>query len=71
MSEQRVREGWVGYCQSCRSLGLTPLGAVVSRERKVVYCQTEADSADQVRAAHAGVAIPLEDVLEVLALPAA
>lgn len=68
MTEEQVREGWYKYKQSAVSKGLKPISAVVSLEKVFAYCQTEADSADQVREAHARVEIPLEDVIEVTPL---
>ncbi|MBI2040088.1 DUF4242 domain-containing protein [Candidatus Microgenomates bacterium] len=65
MSEEDVANGWNTYKQSATSKGLKPLGAVVSMEKGFAYCQTEAQSADQVREAHQAVEIPLEDVIEV------
>lgn len=68
LSEAEVHEGWEKYKQSATSAGLRPLSAVVSLEKGFAYCQTEAESADQVRAAHQSAEIPLEDVVEVKAL---
>ena len=65
MGEAEVTNGWNTYKQSATVKGLRPLGAVVSMENSFAYCQTEAESADQVREAHSAVAIPLEDVIEV------
>lgn len=64
-SEDQVKEGWDKYKESATSKGLKPLGAVASVEKGFAYCQTEAESADQVRDAHQAVEIPLEDVVEV------
>lgn len=65
MSEDQVREGYAKYKESAKSKGLNPIGAVYSMQKGFAYCQTEAESADQVREAHAVVEIPLEDVVEV------
>lgn len=65
MNEDQVTEGWEKYKQSAIEKGLKPLGAVVSIQKGFAYCQTVADSADQVREAHKAVEIPLEDVIEV------
>ncbi|MBI2594329.1 hypothetical protein HYW39_01385 [Candidatus Curtissbacteria bacterium] len=37
-------------------------------EKGFAYCQTEAQSADQVHQAHSNASIPLEDVVEVKTL---
>ncbi len=68
MTEDQVANGWKSYKKSATEKGLKPLGAVVSIEKKFAYCQTEAESADQVRDAHEAMEIPLEDVVEVRAL---
>lgn len=68
MTNTQVEEGYAKYKQSAQARGLHPLGAVYSMEKGFAYCQTEAQSADQVRDAHQNVAIPLEDVVEVTPL---
>ena len=65
MTEDQVREGWENYKKSATEKGIRPLGAIVSVEKRIAYCQTEAESADQVRDAHQAVENPLEDVVEV------
>lgn len=65
MQEADVVKGWGDYKANATASGLRPLGAAVSIEKGVAYCQTEAESADQVRQAHSGASIPLEDVVEV------
>lgn len=64
-SEDQVKEGWDKYKESATSKGLKPLGAVASVEKGFAYCQTEAESADQVKDAHQAVEIPLEDIIEI------
>lgn len=68
MSEEDVKAGYETYKKSAMEAGLKPLGAVVSMEKGVAYCQTEADSVDQVKEAHTKVEIPLEDVIMVTPL---
>lgn len=68
MQEADVQKGWETYKASAQKAGLRPIGAVVGVDKGFAYCQTEADSADQVRQAHAEVEIPLEDVVAVKAL---
>ncbi len=68
MTENDVREGYEKYKQEAIAKGLKPLGAVVSMEKGFAYCQTEAQSAQEIREAHEGVAVPLENVIEVKAL---
>lgn len=68
MSEDEVKEGYETYKRSATEAGLKPLGAVVSLEKGFAYCQTEAESADQVREAHSKVEIPLEDAVMVTPL---
>lgn len=65
MGDKETEEGFEKYKQSAIAAGLKPLSAVYSLEKGFAYCQTEADSADEVRLAHNRVAIPLEDVVEV------
>lgn len=68
MQESEVAEGYNKYKESARAKGLNPLSAVFSLGKGFAYCQTEAQSADQVREAHTAVEIPLEDVVEVKSL---
>lgn len=68
MNETQASDGWNKYKQSASSKGLKTLGAVVSVEKGFAYCQTEAESAQQVWDAHKEVQIPLEDVIEVKVL---
>lgn len=65
MQESQVMEGYNKYRESAKAKGLNPLSAVYSLGKGFAYCQTEAQSADQVREAHTAVEIPLEDVVEV------
>lgn len=65
MKAEDVEEGFEKYKQSAREAGLMPISAVYSMEKGFAYCQTEADSAQQVREAHEKVEVPLEDVVEV------
>jgi len=68
MSEDDVRNGYETYKKSALEAGLKPLGAVVSVEKGFAYCQTEAETLEQVRDAHANVAAPLEEVVMVTPL---
>jgi hypothetical protein len=68
MTDSQATEGFEKYKESAKAKGLTPLSAIYSLEKGFAYCQTEADSADEVRQAHQGAEIPLEDVIEVKAL---
>lgn len=68
MEESQVKEGFGKYKESARAKGLRPIGAIYSMEKSFAYCQTEAESAEQVWQAHKEVAIPLEDVIEVKSL---
>jgi hypothetical protein len=65
MSKEDVKAGYETYKKSAEEAGLKPLGVLVSMEKGFAYCQTEAESEDQVRQAHARVEIPLEDVIMV------
>ena len=65
MVESLVAEGFGKYKEKAMAKGLRPIGAVYSMEKGFAYCQTEAESAEQVREAHQEAAIPLEDVIEV------
>ena len=68
MEESQVENGFASYKQSAQAKGLKVLGAVYSMEKGFGYCQTEAESAEQVREAHQAVQVPLEDIIEVKAL---
>lgn len=68
-AESGSKEMWQSYCKAAKEQGLTPIGAVVSIEKKVGYCQTEAGSIDEVKKAHETANIPLDDLYEVKAFP--
>ncbi len=68
MTDDQVTEGFGKYKENAKAKGLTPLSAIYSLEKGFAYCQTEAENADQVKEAHEGAAIPLEDVIEVKSL---
>lgn len=65
LSEEQIKEGWLSYCQSSETMGLKPLSVIYSLEKRFAYCQTEAETSEQVRQAHQSVALPLEEVVEV------
>lgn len=65
MTEDQVKEGWEKYKESATSKGIQAISAVVSLDKGFAYCQTIANSADQVREAHEVAEIPIEDVVEV------
>ena len=65
MQEADVVKGWGDYKANAQAAGLKPISAVVSTEKGFAYCQTEAEAAEQVRQAHEGASVPLEDVVEV------
>lgn len=65
MDPSQIEEGFAKYKQSAQTKGLHVLGAVYSMEKGFAYCQTEANSQEEVRKAHSEVAVPLEDVVEV------
>ena len=66
--EKLVKDGWRKYRQSCRKMGLKPLGVVYSLKQRVAYCQTKANSVSQVQRAHKNMLIPLKGIIEVKAL---
>lgn len=64
-TDQEIEEGYSKYKASAMAKGLRPLSAVYNQEKGFAYCQTEAESADQVRKAHEEAGISIEDVIEV------
>jgi hypothetical protein len=66
--EEMTHGSWEKYKEAASGMGLKPLKALVSFEKGVAYCQTEADSGDQVKEAHDKAEVPLEDVYEVQTL---
>ena len=63
--DQEAVNGFHKYKEAAAKLGLAAMHAHYSLERGFAYCLTEAETADQVREAHANAQIPLEDVIEV------
>ena len=65
MKAEDVEAGYQSYKEAATKMGLKSMRAHYSMEKGVAYCETEAPSAEEVRKAHEGAAIPLEDVIEV------
>lgn len=65
MSEEQVVDGFHGYKKAAHKQGLKALSVMYSLNKSFAYCQTEADSAEEVWKAHESVKAPLEDVVEV------
>lgn len=65
MSEEELKAGYESYKEEAIKRGLRPMRAYFNLEKGFAYCETEAPSAEEVRTAHANVAIPLEEVIEV------
>ncbi len=68
MTKEETEEKYEAYKVSAREAGLNPISAVYNTAKGFAYCQTEADSPEQVRAAHEKAKVPLEDVMEVMKL---
>ena len=68
MTEADVKEGWGKYKVAAKAKGLKTHHANYSIEKGFAYCETEASNAQDVRDAHSGAEIPLEDVIEVVTL---
>ena len=64
-TDHEAADGFQKYKDAASKMGLNATHAHYSLEKGFAYCITEAQSADQVRGAHASVDIPLEDVIEV------
>jgi hypothetical protein len=67
-ADTMIRGSWEAYCRTAVDMGLKPLGAVASVERGSGFCQTEADTIEEVKQAHMAAKVPLQDVYEVIAL---
>ena len=65
MTDEDAANGFHKYKEAAAKMGLNATHAHYSLEKGFAYCLTEAQSADQVRQAHANAEIPLEDVIEV------
>lgn len=57
--------GWEGYKAAASARGIKALRSYMGKEKKMAYCVTEADSADQIHQAHADAKVPIDDVFEV------
>lgn len=64
-SEDMIQNGWNSYKAEAQKRGLKPIRVRYNMEKGVAYCETEANSENEVREAHQGVQVPLEDVIEV------
>lgn len=64
-TDQDAVDGFNKYKDAASKMGLNATHAHYSLEKGFAYCITEAESADEVKKAHASVDIQLEDVIEV------
>jgi len=65
VTDQESADAFHKYQDAARKMGLNATHVHYSLEKGFAYCITEAQSADQVRKAHANANIPLDDVIEV------
>ena len=65
MTEDEIQSGFKDYQNAASKMGLKAKHVHISMEKGFAHCVTEAETADQVRQAHEGIA-PLEDVVEVI-----
>ena len=66
--DEKVNGAWDGYKVSCDKHSVDAKHLYYSVKKGVGYCFTEADSEEEVRKAHEGMAVPVEDVFEVKTL---
>jgi hypothetical protein len=62
---QDMGDGWHGYKEACRGLGIRAVCSYGSADKGVAWCVTEAPSAETVRQAHARSHVPVDEVFEV------
>lgn len=60
-----VEDGWSKYKKACSNHECRPLHVHYNVDAGRAFCVTEAESADQVQAAHDEAEVPLKEVLEV------
>ena len=65
MTDQEAIDGFHKYKEAASKMGINATHAHYNLEKGFAYCITEAQSADQVRQAHANAQMPLEDVIEI------
>jgi hypothetical protein len=66
--QQDIIDSFNKYKTAAEEKGISAVSAVYSLEKGFAYCQTEAESAEQVKDAHVAAGVPLEDVIEVKSL---
>jgi hypothetical protein len=65
MTIDDTTKSWDSYKKAAEEMGLKPLQVLISLESGVAYCQTEAESEEQIKEAHEKADIPLEDIIKV------
>ncbi len=63
--DQDIIDNYNKYKQSAQEKGINPVSAVYNIEKGFAYCQTEAESSEQVADAHAAVNVPVEEIIEI------
>ncbi len=66
-SEEKMQELWGKYKDQVQGLGLRAIRLHYNGEKGTAYCETEANSADEVMAAHQGLKIP-QEIIEIKTL---
>lgn len=63
--EEKLANSWNSYKEEARKMGLKPLRVNFSAEKGVAFCETEANSLEEVRLAHEKVGMVPEEIVEV------
>lgn len=65
VTEEMFGKSWESYKAAAEKRGLKPLRVNYSAEKGVGFCETEANSIDEVKAAHEDVGVIPEEIVEV------
>lgn len=63
--ETQMQEGWTSYKEAATKRGLKPIRVHYNTSAGVAFCETQAQTADEVRAAHEDIGAIPDEIVEV------
>jgi hypothetical protein len=67
-TDEDIVENYNKYKQGAQEKGIIAISAIYNLEKGFAYCQTEADSSEQVTSAHEIANVPVEEIIEIKSL---
>ncbi len=64
-TDEDVVGNYEKYKLGAQEKGIAPVSAVYNLEKGFAYCQTEADTSEQVADAHTAANVPIDEIIEI------